>query len=325
MRTIPLLLASMLCAAAPATAQELRRGLVDADLVAVARQVGKTAHGDDLVLHRLQILHAVRGAGSATAVTVLDWPRLSLHERPTPRQSRLYCLQDATAQATRLGLPAADGPYFKMVGWPGSNPLITADVATDPTVAFANVLARSEAGAPPAETAAALCTTALNGAPGLRTEAARALTERPDLRAQLGDVHWSQVLTHACGEADDVAHKIALAELCAEQRLPGVLDALVVALGQVREPEFARAVGRISAALNGEQATEKLERRLANAGDPADRAALLLAIGATNTTSALDALLKLDLVSRGKDAAVTAALREHRSPRAQEAVARRKE
>ena len=64
--------------------------------------------------------------------------------------------------------------------------------------------------------------------------------------------------------------------------------------------------------------------RIATAADPADRAALLLAIGASQTTTALDALLQLDGIKEGKDAAVAAALREHRSPRAQEAVARRK-
>ena len=324
MRTFPWLLASFVCCIVPAAAQELRRGLVDADLVAVARQVGKTDHGDDVVLHRVQIVHPIRGAGAATAVTVLDWPKLALHERPTPRQSRLYCLQDASAQATRLGLPAADGPYYKMVGWPGSNPLIGADVTTDAIVAFAKVLAAAEAGAPPATTAAALCATALDGSAAVRTEATRYLVERGDLRAHLGDVQWSRLLSRACGEVDDVPHKIALAELCAEQGLAGLLDALVVALGQVHDPEFARAVGRIGAVLHGEQVTEKLQARIATAADPADRAALLLAIGASQTTTALDALLQLDGIKEGKDAAVAAALREHRSPRAQEAVARRK-
>jgi len=324
MRTLPLLLGSIVVCLASATAQELRRGLVDADLVAVARQVGKTPHGDDVLLHRVQIVHGIRGTGSATAVTVLDWPKLGLHERPMPRQSRLYCLQDASAQATRLGLPAADGPYYTMVGWPGSNPLVGADVATDPFVAFAKVLAAAEAGAPPATTAAALCTTALDGSAAVRTEAARFLVERGDLRAHLGDLQWSRLMARACGEADDVPHKIALAELCAEQSLPGLLDALVVALGQVREPEFARTVGRIGAVLHGEQITEKLRARIATAADPADRAALLLAIGASQTTTALDALLQLDGLKEGKDPAVAAALREHRSPRAQEAVARRK-
>jgi hypothetical protein len=303
-------------------AQDLRRGLVDADTVVVARQVGRTQWSEDLLLHRLQVVHDVRGGGGHAAVTVLDWPKLALHQRPTPRQSRLYCLQDATEQATRLGLPAAEGPFFKMVGWAGSNPLVGSDVEKDPAVRFAALLARSEAGAAPAQTAAELCATALTGAPELRTEAARHLAERPVLRAQLNNVQWSQLLTRAGGEVDDVTHKIALAELCAEQRLDGLLDALVPSLGPVQDPEYARTVGRIAKALHGEAATERFGERLKSARQPEDRAALLLAMGATNTESALAALLQLDGI--GADPAVVAALREHRSPRAKEAVSRRR-
>ncbi len=304
-------------------AQDLRRGLVDADFVAVARAIGKKEHDADLVLHRLQVIHRIRG-DEAKTVTVLDWPNLALHSRPMIRQSRLYCLQDASAQATRLGLPTAEGPYFKMVGWSGSNPLVGENVEADPNVQFAALLARSEAGAPPTETALELCSIALLGAPGLRTEAARFLAERPTLRAKITELQWSRILTRTSGEIDDVAHKIALAELCAEQGLPGLLDSLAVSLGQVQDAEYARTVGRIGTLLHGEDATTRLEERLRLAGQEKDRAAILLAIGATNTSSALEALLRIDSASGGKDAAVEAALREHRSPRAKEAVARRK-
>lgn len=323
MRTL-LLLASTTLLAAIAPAQDLRRGLVEADFVAVARQVGKTEHDENVHLCRVQVLHLVRGPADTKAVTVLDWPKLALHQRPALRQSRLYCLQDASAQATRLGLPADGGPYYKMIGWSGTNPLIGADAGNDPIVQFAQLLARSEAGAAPVDTAAELCTMALHGAPSVRTEATRHLTDRPNLRSKLTAVQWSQVLARASGEIDDVPHKIALAELCAEQGLPGLLDALAIGLGQVQDPEYARAVGRIGTLLHGEEATGKLEQRLRVAGQEADRSALLLAIGATNTTSALEALLRLDGAGGGKDAAVAAALREHRSPRAREAVARRK-
>ena len=98
------ILPACLLLASLAPAQDLRRGLVDADVVVVGRQVGKAPHGDDLVLHHVQVLLDVRGAAGNTAVTVLDWPNLALHQRPVPRQSRLYCLQDASAMATRLGL-----------------------------------------------------------------------------------------------------------------------------------------------------------------------------------------------------------------------------
>lgn len=322
MRHAPTLL-SILCLAALAPAQDLRRGLVDADAVVVARGVMRTERGEDLVLHRLQVLRNVRGAGDHATVTVLEFPRLAMHQRPTPRQSRLYCLQDASEQAARLELSADEGPFYKMVGWAGCNPLIGADVLADPYFRFASLLAASDTGAAPTDTAAALCKMALEGAPIVRTEAARFLTERSDLRSKLTGVQWSQLVQRATGEIDDVPHKIALAELCAEQRLDGLLDALAVSLGPVQDPEYARAVGRIGKLLHGEQATERLQQRLRIAGQPQDRAALLLAIGATNTQSALDALLRMN--STGKDPAVEAALREHHSPRAKEAVARRRE
>lgn len=320
MRTAPFLF-SILCLPALLAAQELRRGLVTADAVIVARGVQRTEVGDDLVVHRLQVVRPVRGAGGAATLAVLEFPRLGLHQRPSPRQSRLYCLQDATAQAARLGLPAADGPYYKMVGWPGSNPLVGAEIDQDPVFAFAALLAAGDAGAPPATTAQALCRTALEGDASVRVEAVRHLTERPDLRSHLDGLQWSRTMSRAAGELDDVPYKIALAELCAEQRLDGLLDALAVSLGPVTDPEYARTVGRIGKLLHGEAATAKLESRLRNAGADADRKALLLAIGATDTESALQALLRLHEV--GNDPAVEAALQEHRSPRAREAVARR--
>ena len=319
MRTLTLL-SSMLCAAAVAPAQELRRGLVDADAVLVGRMVGKKPFDDTVTMNRVQVLAAVRGVGDATAVTVLDWPKLSVHIRPTPRQSRLFCLQDASAAAARHGLPADEGPYYSLVGWPGSHPLVGADLDADPLVRFARLLAAREAGKAPAKTAVALAAMALEPSPVLRTEAVRFLSERGDLRAKLTSVHWSQLMARATGETEDVDYKIALAELCCEQRLDGLLDALAVSLGQVTDPEFARCVGRVGKVLHGEQATERLVERLRLVGQEPDRKALLLAIGATNTSSALETLLRMDT----KDPAVVDALREHRSPRAREAAGRRR-
>ena len=315
--TFPLCL--LLAASLPA--QDLRRGITDADVVVVGRQVGRTPHDENVALHRVQVLHDVRGASGNTAVTVLDWPKLALHQRPTPRQSRLYCLQDASAVATRLGLPATEGPYYKMVGWAGSNPLVGAEPGNDAVVLFARVLARTDARA--IDTAGELCTIAVHGNAAVRTEAARFLTERGDLRATLGPAQWSELIARASGETDDVPFKIALAELCGEQRIEGLVETLAVSLGPVQDPEFARAVGRIAKVLHGEAATVKLEARLMGLREPRDRAMVLLAIGATNTDAALGLLLRIDGMV-GKDAAVEAALKEHKSPRAKEAVLRRK-
>jgi hypothetical protein len=307
---------SALALAATTTGQNLRRGLVSADAVLVGRQVGKTSQGDALTLHRVQVLEAVRGLDGARAVTVLDWPKLSLHNRPTPRQTRLFCLQDASAVAQRLGLPSSEAPYFKLVGWQGSHPLVGKDRDGDPVLRLARLLAASERGAPPGVTASSLVQFALGGDARVRDEAAQLLTERSDLRGQLAGVHWSRLMARAAGEVDDVDYKIALATLCAEQRLDGLVEALAVSLGPVTDPRYARCLGRISKVLHGEQATDVLGRRLRNLARSEDRRMVLLTIGATGTRSALDALLKMD----ERDAAVTAALREHRSKAAQQAA-----
>jgi hypothetical protein len=312
------LVAAALIAAAPA--QELRKALQDADLVAVARQVGKREANTDLTLHRLQVLQDVRGLpAGVTAVTVLDWPNLSLHNRPVPRQSRLYCLVDAAGPAARLGLPTEGGPYYKMVGWVGSNPLVGADADADPVLRFARALAAAEAGTDPAKTAGAIADLALGDAPAVRTEATQLLAERSDLRARLSPLHWSRFLSRTAAETTDVEYKIALAELCAEQRLEGIVEALIVGLGQVHGVAYARAVGRLAAHLQGEGAAAPLLERLRTCSSVEERAALLLSLGATRTENALTALLQLKQTA-GKDAAVEAALKEHRSRRAREAL-----
>ncbi len=320
MRTFPILV-SVLGLAAIASGQGLRKGLVRADAVFVGRQVGKKAHSDVVALHRIQIINNVRGVAGQKAITVIDWPKLSLHTRPTPRQSRLFCLQDASVVATRIGLPAAGGPYYKMVGWAGSHPLVGKELNKDPIVRFARVLANGESGTSPEITAATLGTMAINAKAPVRTEIARFLSERSDLRGKLSSVQWTQLVARAAGEVEDIEYKIALAELCAAQRLDGLLEALAVSLGPVTDVRYARCVGRIGKALHGEQATGKLADRLRVVGGEQDRKMLLLAIGATNTKSALDTLLRMNKL----DAAVTAALREHRSRRAKEAVDSRRQ
>jgi hypothetical protein len=320
MRTI---LSSLVVLLGALPAQELRLGIGHADAVLVGRDLGKTAHDEQVDLHRVQVLRSVRGADGQTMVTVLDWPQLAMHNRPVLRQSRLYCLQDASAAAARLGLPAGNGPYYKLVGWAGSCPLVGAELDRDPVVAFAALLAAADAGARPSDTADALCRLASAGKGPLAIEATRLLAERGDLRAALQPLQWSQLVARASGEVDQIDHKIALAELAAEQRVVGLLDTLAVSLGPVRDAEYARVVGRIGKLLEGENATVVLQQRLQHLRDPGDRSAVLLAIGATNTDSALQLLLRLDATDTA-DAAVVAALREHKAPVAREAAARRK-
>lgn len=311
-----------------AAAQELRRALVDADVVAVARQVGKTAFSAEVDLHRLQIVDAVRGVrAGVTSVIAIDWPHLSLHNRPSPRQSRLYCLHDATREAQRIGLPADGGPYYRCNARPGSNPLVSADLDADPIVRFARVLAAADRGVSPDTTVAALAVMALGDDAVVRLEATRHFAERPLLRTHLTTVQWSRMLGRTSAETSDVDYKIALAELCAEQRLDGVVEALVVGLGPVHDVAYARAVGRLCANLLGDEASQPLMQRLQTTADKDTRAALVLAIGATQTGAALDALLQLKQASKADaaaEASVDAALREHGSQKARDAVLRGK-
>lgn len=296
--------------AATLPSQELRRGLLGADALLVGRQVSKTAHGEALMLHRVQVLRPLRGLDGATAVTVIDWPGLSLHNRPQVRQSRLYCLLDASGLAQKEGLPAAGAPYFRMGGWAGSNPLIGADLDADAIVALAQTLVRSEAGAAPQITASELFAQALSNDARTRTEAAQLLSERPVLRSQLHALQWSQLAAAAVGETQDVPHKIALAELCAEQRLDGLLDGLMASLGPVEDLTYARAVGRIAQVLHGESAAHRLNQRLRAVTSANDRRCLLVAMANTKSEAALAQLQALRR-QVPMDPDVAAALREH--------------
>ena len=130
-------------------------------------------------------------------------------------------------------------------------------------------------------------------------------------------------MTRTAGETENIAYKIVLAELCAEQRLNGLVDALIVGINSVKDPDYARAVGRLIAHLRGDDAAEPILRRLQTHNDPAERPALLMALGSTRTARALDALLQIKR-STTDDAAVDAALRAHRSRQAKEAVSRKK-
>ncbi|MGE3171379.1 MAG: hypothetical protein AB7O97_02060 [Planctomycetota bacterium] len=308
------------CPHEPLPAQDLRHAAADADVLVIARQVGKRAFSDEVDLHRLQVLDVLRG-GEQRAVTVIDWPQLSLHQRPQPRQSRLYCLHDAGREAARIGLPADQGPYYRMSGRAGSNPLIGADLDQDPIARLCRVFTASERGAPPAATTGALLEIALGGEPVTRLEATRHLAERPLLRTHLGAVQWSGLLSRMTGETTDLDYKMALAELCAEQRVPGLVDALLVGLDSVHEPAYARAVGRLCAHQLGDAAVRPLLDRLQRARSAEARSAALLALGATRTGPALDALLQLQDQAKG-DPAVAAALREHGSRVAREAALR---
>ena len=318
LRILPALL---FAAATSVRAQELRYAALDADFVAVARQVGAREEGEHHELHTLQIVRAVRG-GPATApktVTVIDYTDVRLHFRPTPRQSRLYCLHDGTKAAEQMGLAADKGPYFTMSQRAGSNPLVGADLDADPTLRFCNLLLQAERGEQPAQVAQELVTTALSDHAPMRLEATRLLAERPLTAARVADVQWGELLARTSAETEDIDYKLALFELCATRRLPGLVEAMLVSLDKTQTPQFARAVGRLCFSMLGEGAATPIVERLSINAEPGVRKALLLALGATRTPQALDALTRMKQTN-GSDPAIEAALREHSGKAAQDAV-----
>ena len=325
----PLLAASVVLLAAAAPAQELRRAALEADFVAVARHQSQREHEGSYAFHTLQIERAIQGASDKppTRVVVIDYLDVRRAMRPgdakkregqAPSPLQLYCLQDASREAKALALPAADGPYFTMSQRAGSNPIVSDDLDADPTLRFCSLLFASEAGRAPQETASQLVAFALQDHAATRIEAAKLLTERPLVAARVTDLQWGDLLARTSAETADAEYKLALFELCATRRMPGLVDAMMVSLDKERSPRFARAVGALCAATLGDDAARPMIERLRNTAEPEARKSLLLALGATKCKQALEALLKLKQVA-GSDPAIEAALREHARTEADDA------
>jgi hypothetical protein len=137
----------------------------------------------------------------------------------------------------------------------------------------------------------------------------RLLAERRALLDALRELEWSRLLSRAVAETDDVAFKVALAELCAEKQLDGLVAALCVAVPVTGDPRFLRALGRIARVLHGEASADLL-RGHANGARQADlKGRFLLALGATGTDAARAALLRMRQDGPGNEH-VEAALRE---------------
>lgn len=290
-------------------AQELRSGLNAADLVVVATDAGVRPLGSQHVLHRLQVHKTLKGA-SEDVITVVEWTRLSQHLRPAPGETRLFCLHALTNETERpAGLPADFGPYYKMNGHAGSNPAVAKDRDDDPVLQLARLVLDAEAGRSPRETAEKLCALTLSGTGAMRFEAVRLLTERRALLDAVRELEWSKLLSRAVGESDDIAFKVALAELCAEKKLDGLVNALCVSVPVVGDPRFLRALGRITSALHGEGSMDVLRPHLTGARQADLRGRYLLALGATGTEAARTALLRMRQ-DAPRNEHVEAALRE---------------
>lgn len=309
--TTPRCLALLLAVLAPLSAQELRVAVDEAPCIVVGQHRGVRPHGNNFLLHKVAVLRTLRGE-VADVVTVVEWKKLSYHVRPVIAATRLYCLHPIE-DGSQLELPA--GRYFRMDAHPGSHAAVAATADEEaPVVRFVRLLVEAQQEGSIAGKKTALLDLALSGPDPVRMEAARLFSERAALLDALDPIELASILTKATAETDDIDYKIALATVCAERRMPGLVEALCIAWPQIHDERFSRAVGRFAKHLHGEEATEQLLPYLQRARDPELRGHVLLAIGATSTESALEALLRVRRLETDK-AAVDAALRLHGSPR----------
>jgi hypothetical protein len=312
MRLIPVLLACVL--AVSTTAQSLRRAVVDAEVVAIARHVGVVPLGNDMFVHRIEPIEVLKGE-LAGRFSIVEHKRVADLPQPAIGETRLYCVVGNRSS----DLPARFAPVYDLIGHPGSH-LPFAEARTDDgNLRLVDIILTAERGAKPADTAAALLQLTLHGRPPARTEAAHMLRERSVLRSSLSEPALASLLARAVGETDDLEFKIALASLCAERRMPGVIEALCLSIDAVADERFARTLGRLARFVHDEDALDVLRPQIARAQSAAARNRLLLALGATETEAALEALLRLRR-ENGATPWVDAALRAHGSARALAAV-----
>ncbi len=296
-------------------AQNLRHGIWNADLVVVAQLQGVRPLGNDAFLHTLKPLRTLKGDPVAQ-MTIVEDKRISDQPKPVAGKPRIYCLKFAT----NVDAPSRFAPYFRMAGFLGDHPLVSEDPEKPNTAEkLTALLIASEQGASPADTCRAIVDLALTGEGAAATEAAQVLRERAVLRGKLDALQKSDLLSRAVGEMKDQQRRIALASLCAELRMRGVIDALCMSLESAPDRDFARCLGRLSKFLHGEEALEILRPHITRARKEAAREHLMLALGATETERALDALLQHKRV-HGQSAALDAALRAHGTPRAMAAI-----
>ncbi len=298
---------------ASAGAQQLPLAVSDADLVVVATDTGVRPLGKDFILHTLTV-EAVLSGQAPERVTVVEHKRFAAAVRPTPGQRRLYCLRGYDEQARRLSLPTRRAPYYKMVAHAGSNPPV-GEIESDPAVTLVRAVVAAEDELPE-KTAQVLLGVIFGDAVTVRRDAVEALIRHRRALASLDESQHQRLLVGMLAEREDIPFKLALAHLCAELRLDGIVPAMCEAVAQTTDLRVPQVAGRIARALHGEQAHEELLGALRAARRPALRARMLIAVGATSTVGALDYLLaQRDRAGEGR-ADIDAALRLHGSRRA---------
>lgn len=301
--------------AGDAAAQRLRHGVRAGELVIVAEVESTSPYGEEAVLHRLRPLRTLKGE-APEVLTVVEVLGLACRPRPIPGPPRIYCL----SSAPKTTLPAQLGPFYQMTGFLGDHPRVELDpMASDPHLQLVGMLVELEDGGSAAELSARFANLALTAPAPVCTEAVEVLRVHTELRDRLDTARQGEFLARAVGEKRDFDYQNSLASLCAELQMPGVIDALCSSLESTPEPEVARTIGRLARYLHGEQAILVLQPHLLRASRSEVRDHVLLAIGSTETRSALEALLK-ERRDRGPGEAVDAALRAHGSPKAMKAV-----
>ena len=297
-----------------AASQRLRHAAAASDVVVVGTSVGVQPLGKQYVIHTIRVEATLHGE-PGERLSVVELKGVGTHQRPVAGERRLYCLRDVTEKYSKL--PASRAPYFQMSGHPGSNPQVVDE--NDGACELARVTIASEAGLAPKKVADRLAALALHGPKSIRDEAVQSLTERPTVHSVLDPLQMSDLVSRAVGETEDIPFKIALCELCAVRNVPGLVHSLTLALDQVDDERFARALGRIARRVHGEEAIDIFQPHLIRPSSDTTRANLLLALGATSTERALEALLRMRGLESNR-AAVDAALRIHGSPRAMDAI-----
>ncbi|MHC5064641.1 MAG: hypothetical protein ACYTG5_11785 [Planctomycetota bacterium] len=305
---ISILCTALLCS--PVLAQHLRRGIIEAELLVIAKQVEVENEGEQFRRHRLEILEALRGENPGT-VTIYSLRQVADQPRPVDQAVRLYCL----SRDKREGLPTAQHPKFRMLGYSGSNPQVDPKSEDDAILGFARVLMASEEGASPGTTCDALFDMVIGENRIARDEALQSLRERNIVAAKMSAIQLSNLLSMAVAETEDIPFKINLASLCAEREMRGVIEALCISLDRVGDPRFTASLGRMAQRIHKDEAASILQAEILKARSPEKRARLLHALGSTQSPRALEALLRYRKVN-GSSAPVDAALRAHGSKQA---------
>lgn len=281
-----------------AAAHQLRRAIPASSQVLIGKPEGIEAFGERFLLHKVRVLHTLKGSPIPTPVVrIVQIRGITTHVEPGRTGPRLYCLRPLGADADRLGLPGDRQPYFRLNGHQGSHPRLDPategpDPSRDPLVALTQALVAGESGQPLEATRDALLALAMHPDPIARFEATMALAEREALHRRIDMVRMANLLNRCAGETDDLVYRIALAELCATRKNPGVVEALCMGLDRIEDLGYARSAGRIAGYVAGDRVTEILNPRIRHVSSDIERGRLLVMLGASGAESGLKLLLE---------------------------------